>query len=142
TVPELTVRSCYVAAGRLMANDVPAYLTRKLLRAKQDPSAAHADIPGIGVDLMLHPHLGETELPADHFQGGGLRTEMIRTHHPFLAFTHVSGRSLFLTVPWTMRRIHRVDGTTGYRPLHLFRQEVYLRRLLRAAHALMFSPPL
>ena len=71
-VPELTVRSCFVAAGRLMANDVPDYLRRKLQHARKDVTSMRADLPGIGIDLAINPYLGETDLPTDHFLNDGL----------------------------------------------------------------------
>lgn len=138
-VPELTVRSCYVAAGRLMANDVPDYLRRKLQRAKKDVTTMRSDLPGVGVDLSINPFLGETDLPTDHFLNDGLMSELLGSGMPFLAFTHVSGRSPFLSVPRTLRRLHKEDGEQSYRHLHLFRQEVYLRKLLRAAWELGYG---
>ena len=138
-VPELTVRSCYVAAGRLMANDVPDYVRRKLQHARKDVTMMRADLPGIGIDLALHPYLGETDLPTDHFLNDGVLSNLLNPDMPFLVFTHVSGRSPFLSVPRTMRRLHLTDGTQSYRHLHLFRQQVYLNRLLRAAHELGFG---
>ena len=138
-VPELTVRSCYVAAGRLMANDVPDYLRRKLQRARKDATAMRADLPGVGIDLSVNPFLGETDLPTDHFLNDGLMGDLLSPGMPFLAFTHVSGRSPFLSVPRTLRRLHREDGEQSYRHLHLFRQEVYLKRLLRAAWELGYG---
>ncbi len=138
-VPELTVRSCYVAAGRLMANDVPDYLRRKLQRAKKDVTSMRADLPGIGIDLSINPYLGETDLPTDHFLNDGLMSDLLSSQMPFLAFTHVSGRSPFLSVPRTLRRLHREDGEQSYRHLHLFRQETYLKRLLRAAWELGYG---
>lgn len=138
-VPELTVRSCYVAAGRLMANDVPDYLRRKLQRAKKDPTSMRADLPGVGIDLATNPYLGETDLPTDHFLNDGLMSDILSPNMPFLAFTHVSGRSPFLSVPRTMRRLHKEDGEQSFRLLHLFRQEVYLKRLLRAAWELGYG---
>jgi len=138
-VPELTVRSCYVAAGRLMANDVPDYLRRKLQRAKKEVSSMRADLPGVGIDLSINPFLGETDLPTDHFLNDGLMSDLLSSNMPFLAFTHVSGRSPFLSVPRTLRRLHKEDGNQSYRHLHLFRQEVYLKRLLRAAWELGYG---
>ena len=138
-VPELTVRSCYVAAGRLMANDVPDYLRRKLQHAKKDMTSMRPDLPGVGIDLATHPYLGETDLPTDHFLNDGVLGNLLASDMPFLVFTHVSGRSPFLSVPRTMRRLHNADGTQSYRHLHLFRQQVYLNRLLRAAHELGFG---
>ena len=138
-VPELTVRSCYVAAGRLMANDVPDYLRRKLQRAKKDVTSMRNDLPGVGVDLSINPFLGETDLPTDHFLNDGLMSDLLSSAMPFLAFTHVSGRSPFLSVPRTLRRLHKEDGDQSYRHLHLFRQEVYLKRLLRAAWELGYG---
>lgn len=138
-VPELTVRSCYVAAGRLMANDVPDYLRRKLQRAKKDVTSMRADLPGVGIDLSINPFLGETDLPTDHFLNDGLMSDLLSSNMPFLAFTHVSGRSPFLSVPRTLRRLHKEDGEQSYRHLHLFRQEIYLKRLLRAAWELGYG---
>lgn len=138
-VPELTVRSCYVAAGRLMANDVPDYLRRKLQRAKKEVTSMRSDLPGVGIDLSINPYLGETDLPTDHFLNDGLMSDLLSSNMPFLAFTHVSGRSPFLSVPRTLRRLHKEDGEQSYRHLHLFRQEVYLRRLLRAAWELGYG---
>lgn len=138
-VPELTVRSCYVAAGRLMANDVPDYLRRKLQKAKKEVSSMRADLSGVGIDLSINPFLGETDLPTDHFLNDGLMSDLLSSNMPFLAFTHVSGRSPFLSVPRTLRRLHKEDGTQSYRHLHLFRQEVYLKRLLRAAWELGYG---
>ena len=138
-VPELTVRSCFVAAGRLMANDVPDFLRRKLQKSKEDPSRMRPDLPGIGLDLSLNPFLGETDLPTDHFLNDGVLSNLLSPDMPFLVFTHVAGRSPFLSVPRTMRRLHLTDGSQSYRHLHLFRQQVYLNRLLRAAHELGFG---
>jgi hypothetical protein len=138
-VPELTVRSCYVAAGRLMANDVPDYLRRKLQRAKKDVTSMRSDLPGLGIDLSINPYLGETDLPTDHFLNDGLMSDLLSSNMPFLAFTHVSGRSPFLSVPRTLRRLHKEDGEQSYRHLHLFRQEIYLKRLLRAAWELGYG---
>jgi hypothetical protein len=138
-VPELTVRSCYVAAGRLMANDVPAYLQRKLQKAKKDPTSMRMDLSGVGIDLATHPFLGETDLPMDHFLNDGIISDLLAPDMPFLVFTHVAGRSPFLSVPRTMRRLNNEDGTQSYRQLHLFRQQAYLNRLLRAAHELGFG---
>ncbi len=138
-VPELTVRSCYVAAGRLMANDVPDYLRRKLQHARKELTSMRADLPGVGIDLALNPYLGETDLPTDHFLNDGLMGDLLSPGMPFLAFTHVSGRSPFLSVPRTLRRLHRENGEQSYRHLHLFRQETYLKRLLRAAWELGYG---
>jgi hypothetical protein len=138
-VPELTVRSCFVAAGRLMANDVPDYLRRKLQHARKDVTSMRADLPGIGIDLSINPYLGETDLPTDHFLNDGLMGDLLSPGMPFLAFTHVSGRSPFLSVPRTLRRLHREDGEQSYRHLHLFRQETYLKRLLRSAWELGYG---
>ena len=138
-VPELTVRSCFVAAGRLMANDVPDYLRRKLQHARKDATAMRPDLPGIGIDLAINPFLGETDLPTDHFLNDGLMSDLLSPGMPFLAFTHVSGRSPFLSVPRTLRRLHREDGEQSYRHLHLFRQETYLKRLLRSAWELGYG---
>ena len=38
-----------------------------------------------------------------------------------------------------MRRLNNDNGTQSYRQLHLFRQQAYLNRLLRAAHELGFG---
>ncbi len=138
-VPELTVRSCFVAAGRLMANDVPDYLRRKLQHARKDATMMRPDLPGIGIDLAINPFLGETDLPTDHFLNDGLMSDLLSPGMPFLAFTHVSGRSPFLSVPRTLRRLHREDGEQSYRHLHLFRQETYLKRLLRSAWELGYG---
>ena len=139
-VPELMVRSCFVAAGRLMANDVPQYLQRKVQRAKKDPTMVNMELPGVGVDLANNPFLGETDMPTDHFLIDGIMESLLSSSMPFSVFTHVSGRSPFLSVPRTMRKINNPDGSSTFRHLHLFRQERYLRRLFRAAHALDLSP--
>ena len=76
-VPELTVRSCFVAAGRLMANDVPDYLRRKLQHAKKDATSMRTDLPGVGIDLSINPFLGETDLPTDHFLNDGLMGDLL-----------------------------------------------------------------
>ena len=138
-VPELAVRSCYVAAGRLMANDIPEYLQRKMLKNRRDSAMVRMDIPGVGVDLSVNTFLGESDMPTDHFLEDGLVGGLLSPDMPFSVFTHVAGRSPFLSVPRTMRRINDVDGTSSYRMLHLFRQQVYLNRLLRAAHELGFA---
>lgn len=138
-VPELTVRSCYVAAGRLMSNDVPAYLRRKLQRASKDPTGMRMDLPGVGIDLSVHPYLGETHLPTDHFLNDGVLANLLADDMPFTVFTHVRGRSPFLSVPRTMKRMIRNDGSSTYSHLHLFRQQAYLSRLLRAAHELGYA---
>ena len=78
-------------------------------------------------------------MPTDHFLNDGLMGDLLSPTMPFLVFTHVSGRSPFLSVPRTMRRQNMADGSQAYRHLHLFRQEVYLNRLLRAAHELGYG---
>ena len=138
-VPELTVRSCFVAAGRLMANDVPAYLQRKVQKAKKDATLVSMELPGVGVDLSNNPFLGETDLPTDHFLGDGIMEGLLNPSMPFAVFTHVSGRSPFLSVPRTMRKTIGDKGES-FRHLHLFRQEHYLLRLFRAAHQLDYGP--
>jgi hypothetical protein len=122
-----------------MANDVPEYLRRKLQKARKDPTIMRADLSGVGIDLASSPFLGETDLPTDHFLNDGVLSDLLSPDMPFLVFTHVAGRSPFLSVPRTMRRLQTDDGSPSYRHLHLFRQQVYLNRLLRAAHELGFG---
>ena len=97
------------------------------------------DLPGVAIDLAVHPFLGETDLPTDHFLNDGILSNLLSPDMPFLVFTHVAGRSPFLSIPRTMRRLHASDGTQSYRHLHLFRQQVYLNRLLRAAFELGYG---
>src|SRR5262249_2865233 len=59
---------------------------------------------------------------------------------PFLVFTHVASKSPFLSVPRTLRRVPLPDGSQTYNNLNQFRQQIYLNRLLRAAHALAYQP--
>lgn len=141
-VPELNVRACFIAAGRLMANDVPEYLRRKMMKLKKDPAMVRMDLPGVGINLAKYGYLGETNLPTDHFLNDGIVGDLLNPEMPFLVFTHVSGMSPYLSVPRTMRRVPLSDGSQSYRNLYEFRQLVYLNRLVKAAYALAFSPEL
>lgn len=140
-VPELTVASSFVAAGRLMANDIPEFLENKYVcyYKGEHPLLVNQELPGIGIDLSLHPYLGETNFPSSHFMRDSTLQELLRQDRPFLVFAYVAEHSPFLSSARTMRRMNLGDGNDVYRHVHLFRQEVYLSRLLRSAFALGFG---
>lgn len=136
-VPEVVVRSCYVAAGRLMANDNPAVLQsiiQKLPRQhlQVQPMKVRPNLPGVGVDLTKYPVLGQTRLPVDHFLDDTILRQLLGRDKSFLVFSQVAGLSPNIAAPRTLRRV--IGETERYVLIHHYRQQVYLQRLLLAAY--------
>ena len=137
-VPEVVVRSCYVAAGRLMCNDAPEVLQGRVSKASSQhrrvqPMKVRTDLPGIGVDLTKFTLLGQTRLPVDHFLDDNVLRTLMARDRSFLVFGQVAGISPNIAAPRTLRR---VIGSAGeqYEFIHHYRQRVYLRRLIQAAY--------
>lgn len=138
-VPEVYARGCYVAAGRFAANDYPKVLSLRVSRAPkylQNQMKVRPNLPGVGIDLNKYPYLGETNLATDHFTEDFLMRLLIGADKPFLVFAQVSGKPPYIAQAHTLRRVERDQGSACYVPVHHYRQRVYLRRLLYAAHAL------
>ncbi|MEM0337936.1 MAG: hypothetical protein QW683_08485 [Candidatus Caldarchaeum sp.] len=138
-VPEVSVRGCYVAAGRFAANDYPKVLSLRVTRAPkylQTQMKVRANLPGVGIDLNKYPYMGETNLATDHFTEDFLMRQLIGPDKPFLVFAQVSGKPPYIAQAHTMHWVERDLANPCYVPLHHYRQRVYLKRLLYAAHAL------
>jgi len=138
---EILVRGCYVAAGILMANDEPRNLQVQLFRAPQTKSAAshlrvNSALPGIGLDLTLYPMFASTRLSAQSFLADAAPQRFLSNGQSFLVFAGTAGKSTGIVAARTLRRVSMPNGGFGYRPIHHFRQEVYLQRLFPAAHKL------
>jgi hypothetical protein len=137
-VPELVVRSCYVAAGRLMANDNPEVLRNIISkipaqRLQAQPMKVRPDLPGVGIDLARYTPLGQTRLAPDHFMEDALIRQLTGRNKSFLVFGQVSGIPPYIAQARTLRRFMSEAGER-YMELHHYRQQVYLRRLLFAAY--------
>ncbi|GBC93879.1 hypothetical protein HRbin15_02381 [bacterium HR15] len=130
-VPELVVRSCYVAAGRFMANDNPEVLRAIVNKLPAPQPKVRPQLPGIAVDLSRYPTLGHTRLAADHFLEDAVLRQLIGRDKPFLVFSQVSGIPPYIIQAHTLRRF--IDNGERYMPVHHYRQQVYLRRLFLAA---------
>lgn len=139
-VPELVVRSCYVAAGRFMANDNPEVLKAIISklppqRLTLQPMKVRSELPGIGVNLAKYTVLGQTRLAPDHFMEDAVIRQLTGRDKPFLVFSQVSNIPPQLAQARTLRRF-LTDAGDRYMLLHHYRQQVYLRRLLFAAYHL------
>jgi len=137
-VPELVVRSCYVAAGRLMANDNPEVLRNIISkipaqRLQAQPMKVRPHLPGVGVDLARYTALSQTRLAPDHFMEDAFIRQLTGRDKSFLVFGQVSGIPPYITQARTLRR-YMSDAGERYLQLHHYRQQVYLRRLLFAAY--------
>ena len=137
-VPEVVVRSCYVAAGRLMCNDSPPVLKNTISKAssqhlRAQPMKVRDDLPGVGVDLTKYTLLGQTHLPTDQFLDDTVLRTLLARDRSFLVFGQVAGISPHIAA---FRTLHRVIGSSGeqYELIHHYRQRVYLRRLIQAAY--------
>ncbi len=129
-VPPVAVRACYVAAGRIMANDQPKVL-QAISKMQQQ---VNPRLPGIAVDVTAHPIFAQTRVPLDEFTGDDIYSQFSGVDQSFLVFRHVAGKNPAIVAP---RTLYRVDIGSGYRyrMIHHYRQEVYLRRLLLAYQA-------
>lgn len=139
-VPEVGVRSCYIAAGRLMCNDNPDVLRsvvskvpRQQLQAQ--PMKVRPDMPGVGVDLTKYTLLGQSRLPVDHFLDDTILRTLLARDRSFLVFAQVTGMSPNIAAPRTLRRSIG-EGGERYELIHHYRQRVYLKRLINAAYHL------
>ena len=135
-VPQIVVRSSYVAAGRYMANDNPEVLAsqiNKLPLEQKKRLRVRPSLPGLSVDLTLHPVLGKTNLAPDHFLSDHILRALQGRDKSFLLFSHVHGQSPNIAQPRTLSRV-RTDYGERYVLLHHWRQQLYLSRLLYAAY--------
>ena len=133
-VPGLVIRSCYIAAGRLMANDVPECLEVSVrLAGRGDNTRVNSELPGVAVDLARYPFLREPDLPGCSSVPAGVLESLRAEHMPFAVFTPLPGPAA--CPPRTLRR-DSPGLVPKYRHLHLFRQERHLIRLLRAANSM------
>lgn len=135
-VPRLVVRSCYVAAGRILANDDPEAIDTVL---KSLPASLRANLkvrrqlPGIGVDLVKYPFLGKTNLAPDHYLSDSVIRGFLGRDKSFLVFSHTSGQPPSIASARTLRRF-RTDNGEQYVQFPHWRQQVYLFRLFYAAY--------
>jgi hypothetical protein len=140
-VPEIVIRSCYVAAGRFMANDNPEVLAssiNKLPLEQKRLLKVRPILPGLSLDLTVYPVLGKTHLAPDHFLNDSILRTLLGRDKSFLIFSHVQGQSPNIAVPRTLYRV-RTDHGERYVLLHHWRQQTYLRRLLYAAYHIGFA---
>lgn len=138
-VPQVVVRACYVAAGRIMANDQPKVLQsivskQSKERLARNPMLVNPKLPGISVDVTAHPIFAETRVPLDEFTGDDIYSAFSGADKSFLVFRHVAGKNPTVVAPRTLYRVE-VGNDYRYRMIHHYRQEVYLRRLLLSALA-------
>jgi len=135
-VPQMVVRSCYVAAGRILSNDDPTALSSLL---KSLPASLQANLkvrqslPGVGVDLVKYPFMGKTNLAPDHYLSDPVVRALNARDKSFLVFQHISGQSPSIATARTLRRV-RTDSGEQYVRFTDWRQQVYLTRLLYAAY--------
>ncbi len=135
-VPQIVVRSAYVALGRYMANDNPEVLAsaiNKLPIAQRQRLKVRAGLPGLSVDLTQHGVLGKTNLAPDHFLSDSILRALQGRDKSFLVFSHVQGQSPNISAPRTLKR-ERTESGERYVLLHHWRQQLYLSRLLYAAY--------
>ncbi len=142
-VPQVTVRSCYVAAGRYMSNDAPEVLQSIIGKLPQQqlkalPMKVRPNLPGLSVDLTRYTVLGQTRLPVDHFLDDALLRQLLGRDKSFLVFSQVSGISPNIAAPRTLRRVITPAGDR-YVFIHHYRQQIYLQRLILAAYHLGFG---
>jgi hypothetical protein len=138
-VPEIVLRSCYVAAGRYMANDIPNVLRASIKKIPLEqqravPMKVRSGLPGLGVDLTKYPVLGQTTLAPDHFLSDSIIQTLLGRDKSFLVFSHITGQSPHVAAPRTLGR--RKDR---YVLIHHWRQQVYLLRLFYAAYHLGYG---
>ncbi len=140
-VPQIVVRSCYVAAGRYMANDNPEVLKSaisKLPLEQQRTMKVRPLLPGLGVDLAKYPVLGKTNLAPDHFLSDHIIRSLMGADKSFLVFSHVHGQSPNIAAQRTLSRV-RTDYGERYVRLHHWRQQLYLSRLFYTAYHMGFG---
>lgn len=137
-VPQIVIRSCYVAAGRYMANDNPEVLkslVNKLPLTQRQTMKVRPTLPGLSVDLGVYPILGKTNLAPDHFLMDHIMRTLQGRDKSFLVFSHVHGQSPNIAFPRTLGRARTKDtGEQRYIQIHHWRQQRYLQRLLFAAY--------
>lgn len=135
-VPQIIIRSCYVAAGRLMANDNPEVLKSQINKLPLEMSRrlkVRPMLPGLSLNLGQYPMLGKTNLAPDHFLSDAIIRSLVGRDKSFLVFAHIHGQSPNIAAA---RTLMRVRGEYGERfvDLHHARQQQYLLRLLYAAY--------
>jgi hypothetical protein len=123
-----------------MCNDAPEVLLDTVSKAssghqRSQPMKVRPDLPGVGVDLGKYTLLGQTHIPVDHFLDDAVLRALLARDRSFLIFGQVAGISPHIAAARTLRR--RI-GPAGdqYESIHHYRQKVYLRRLIQAAHLL------
>lgn len=142
-VPELTVRACYVAAGKFMANESPEVLSYMINQLPPEtkralPMKVRPSLPGVGLDLTKYTPLGATRMPVDHFLNDAVIKQLTGRDKSFLVFNQVAGMSPNITQARTMKRKMETAGDR-YRLVHHYRQEVYFKRLINTAYHLGFG---
>jgi len=134
-VPQVVVRSSYVAAGRYMANDNPDALKAligTLSPAVRNTMKVRPYLPGLSVDLTRFPDLGRTNLAPDHFLSDDILRTLLGRDKSFLVFSHVRTQPPKIAQPRTLKRVRTARGEQ-YVMLHHWRQQNHLMRLLYAA---------
>ena len=132
-VLELIVRSCFVAAGRLMANDIAICLKYKQwMHGRSESDNVDLRIPGIAVDLEQNPYMGSPAVPRSFALEPGICDLLEQPEMPFAVFadpfdvtTHEKPVSVFRT----MRR-HGTSDKQTFAQLHGFRSSEYHTRLV------------
>jgi hypothetical protein len=135
-VPEMVVRSCYVAAGRILANDDPEALKsllKSLPTSLQANLRVRAMLPGVGVDLVKYPFLGKTNLAPDHYLNDPVVRMLSARDKSFLVFQHTTGQSPSIAHTRTLGR-RRTENGEIYVRFPDWRQSVYLLRLFNSAY--------
>lgn len=137
-VPQIVVRSCYVAAGRYMANDNPDVLKSVINSLPSELRKTYKVrplLPGLSADLTRFPDLGRTNLAPDHFLSDDILRTLLGRDKSFLVFSHVRTQPPKIAQPRTLRRERTARGEQ-YVMLHHWRQRNHLMRLLYAAYHL------
>jgi len=135
-VPRMVVRSCYVAAGRFLANDDPDALNsvlQSLPESLRGNLKVRRLLPGVGVDLVKYPYLGRTHLAPDHYLSDPVIRTLLGREKPFLVFSHTAGQPPSIAAARTLRRIRTNEGERYVQFPH-WRQQIYLSRLFYAAY--------
>lgn len=135
-VPRMVVRSCYVAAGRILANDDPEALNsvlKSLPTSLTGSLRVRKQLPGIGVDLTKYPFLGKTNLAPDHYLSDPVIRALLGREKSFLVFSHSAGQSPSIAASRTLQRI-RTDNGEQYVQFPHWRQQTYLSRLFYCAY--------
>ena len=137
-VPEMVARSCYIAAGRIMANDDPEVLKSMIRTHKAYSMRVNTALPGLAVDLGQSTLFGESNLAPDHSLSDDIIGTLLRPQESFLVFNHVRNQSPNIAAARTLRRVPTSNGSK-YILLYHWRQQTYLMRLFYAAYYIGLS---